>query len=240
MTRAMRCYDAPPPGLDPATLTGVLIVIEGPDSSGRSTHIGMLSRWLEEDGYPVAQVGLKRSRLVSRELEAAMGGNALGPRTMSLFYATDFYDQLENVIVPALRAGSVVLADRYIYTLMARDLARGAETEWLDTLYGRALVPDAVFYLQVSTRTLVDRTLASRGSLDYWESGMDIGLSRDWFGSFVRYQRRMNQQFRALRARYRFTAINGNRLIPTIHEDLKGRVARVLQNTYPSTTGGMR
>lgn len=235
--RAMSCYGAPPPGLDPRALNGVLIVIEGPDASGRSTHIELLSRWLEEDGYPVAQVGLKRSRLVGRELEAAKRGNVLGPRTMSLFYATDFYDQLENVIVPALRAGSVVLADRYIYTLMARDLVRGAETDWLATLYSRALVPDAVFYLQISTRALVDRTLASRGSLDYWESGMDIGLSRDWFGSFVRYQRRMNGQFRTLRARYRFTTVNANRLITTIHKELKGKVARVLQDTYPAAPG---
>lgn len=233
--RRFRCYADPPPGLALDELDGVLIVVEGPDAAGRSTHIDLLSRRLEEDGYPVAQVGLKRSRLVGRELEKAMGGNVLGPRTMSLFYATDFYDQLENVIVPALRAGSVVLADRYIYTLMARDLVRGAEPEWLATVYGRALVPDAVFYLQVSTRALVDRTLASHGALDYWESGMDIGLSRDWFGSFVRYQRRMNEQFRALRAHYRFTTINANRGISAIHKDLKQRVTRVLQTTYPAT-----
>jgi len=231
--RPFRCFAAPPPGLSLEELEGVLIVIEGPDSSGRSTHIEMLSRWLEEDGYPVAQVGLKRSRLVGRELEKAMEGNVLGPRTMSLFYATDFYDQLENIIVPSLRAGSVVLADRYVYTLMARDLVRGAEADWLDTVYGRALVPDAVFYLQVSTRALADRTLASHGGLDYWESGMDIGLSRDWFGSYVRYQRRMNDQFRALGERYRFTTINANRRIAAIHNDLKQRVTRVLQTTYP-------
>jgi dTMP kinase len=228
-----RCFGAPPPGLDPARLTGALIVIEGPDSSGRSTHIGLLAEWLEQNGYPVAQVGLKRSQLVGRELERAKGGNVLSPRTMSLFYATDFYDQLENRIVPALRAGAVVLADRYIFTPMARDRVRGADADWLESLYSRAIVPDAVFYLQVSTRTLVDRTLGAHGGLDYWESGMDLGLSRDWFGSFVRYQRRMRGEFQKLQQRYGFESINANRTVPTIQTELKDRVRRVLLTLHP-------
>lgn len=228
------CYGSPPPGLDPAKLTGTLIVIEGPDSSGRSTQMQLLADWLQQNGYPVAQVGLKRSRLVGKDLEKAKFGNVLSPRTMSLFYATDFYDQLENTIVPGLRAGAVVLADRYIYTPMARDLVRGSDLDWLSSLYSKALVPDAVYYFQVSTRTLVDRTLASHGGLDYWESGMDLGLSRDWFGSFVRYQRRMRAEFQKLQVRYGFDAINANRTIPTIHEDLKQRLRRVLESLYPS------
>ena len=183
------------PGVDPAKLTGTLIVIEGPDSSGRSTHIGLLRQWLEEQGYAVAQVGLKRSNLVAAELEKAKQGNILSPRTLSLFYATDFYDQLENQIVPALRAGFVVLADRYIYTLMARDIVRGAEPEWVESIYSMAPVPEAVFYLMVSSKTLVDRTFQSHAELDYWESGMDCGLGRDWFGSFLRYQRKIRQEF---------------------------------------------
>jgi dTMP kinase len=159
------------------------------------------------------------------------------PRTMSLFYATDFYDMLENIIVPALRAGTVVLADRYIFTLMARDIVRGADPNWLASLYSKAIVPDAVFYFDVSTQTLVDRTLYSSGSLDYWESGMDVGLSRDWFGSFVRYQRRMRQEFKELQKVYNFDAVNANRAVATIHRDLKSRVLRVLQRvSVPSTT----
>ncbi len=229
-----RCFGSPPPGLDLGKLTGALIVIEGPDSSGRSTHIQLIADWLQQNGYPVAQVGLKRSQLVGKALERAKGGNVLSPRTMSLFYATDFYDQLENRIVPALRAGAVVLADRYIYTPMARDRVRGADPEWLASLFSKALVPDAVFYLQVSTRTLVDRTLASHAGLDYWESGMDLGLSRDWFGSFVKYQRRMNDEFRKLRRQYGFEVINANRRIATIHSELLDRVRRVLQRLYPA------
>lgn len=226
------CYGSPPPGLDLTKLTGSLIVIEGPDSSGRSTHVRLLGAWLEQNGFPVAQVGLKRSQLVGRELEEAKQGNVLSPRTMSLFYATDFYDQLENIIVPALRAGAVVLADRYIFTLMARDIVRGTEREWLANLYSKAIVPDAVFAFEVSAQTLIDRTLYAHGSLDYWESGMDLGLSREWFSSFVRYQRRMRQEFKLLQKTYRFESINANRSVSTIHRDLKTRVSHVLQQAY--------
>ncbi|MGH7503665.1 MAG: dTMP kinase [Longimicrobiales bacterium] len=228
-----RCFGAALPDLDLSKLSGALVVIEGPDSSGRSTHIGLLSEWLHQNGYPVVQIGLKRSRLVAKDLEQAKLGNVLSPRTMSLFYATDFYDQLENTIVPALRAGSVVLADRYIYTLIARDLVRGGDPDWLTSLYAMAIVPDAVFYFEVSDRTLVDRTLASHEGLDYWESGMDLGLSRDWFGSFIRYQRRLRREFQRLRKRYKFEGINANRGIATIHDELRDRVRRVLQGIYP-------
>ena len=228
-----RCFGSPPPGMDLGKLTGALIVIEGPDSSGRSTHIALLAEWLQHNGYPVAQVGLKRSKLVGKELEEAKGGNVLSPRTMSLFYATDFYDQLENTIVPALRAGSVVLADRYIFTLMVRDIVRGADPDWLAQLYSKALVPDAVFNFLISTRNLVDRTLTAHGGLDYWESGMDLGLSRDWFVSFVKYQSRIRAEFRKLQARYDFQPINANRSVPTIHRDLKERITRVLKTVYP-------
>jgi dTMP kinase len=235
---AKRCFGSPPPGIDLSKLTGTLIVIEGPDSSGRSTHIQLLAEWLEQIGFPVAQVGLKRSQLVGKELEAAKGGNVLSARTMSLFYASDFYDQLENSMVPALRAGSIVLADRYIYTPMARDIVRGADPEWLASLYSKAIVPDAVFYFQVSTRTLVDRTLAAHGGLDYWESGMDLGLSRDWFGSFVRYQRRMRAEFRKLQGRYNFATVNANRTIQTVHAELKERIRKVLQGAHPEHWSG--
>lgn len=228
-----RCYGSPPPGLDLNKLTGALIVVEGPDSSGRSTHIRLLAEWLQQNGYPVAQVGLKRSRLVGKALEEAKGGNVLSPRTMSLFYATDFYDQLENTIVPALRAGSVVLADRYIFTMMVRDIVRGADPAWLGSLYSKAIVPDVVFYFMVSTRTLVDRTLTAHGLLDYWESGMDLGLSRDWFLSFVKYQHRIRAEFKKLQASYDFQPINANRSLTTIHRELKERISGVLQSVYP-------
>src|SRR5512139_4260759 len=115
-------------------LAGKLIVVEGADGSGRSTQIAMLVEWLEGCGHATVQVGLKRSTLVSEELEKAQEGNILSRTTLSLFYATDFADQLENAILPALKAGFVVLADRYIYTLMARDMVRGMDEAWLKNL----------------------------------------------------------------------------------------------------------
>ena len=119
-------------------LAGKLIVVEGADGSGRSTQIARLVDWLETSGHPTVQVGLKRSTLVSSELEKAQEGNILSRTTLSLFYATDFADQLENIILPALKAGFIVLADRYIYTLMARDMVRGMDEAWLKNLYGIA------------------------------------------------------------------------------------------------------
>ena len=126
------------------SLAGRLIVVEGADGSGRSTQIAMLVEWLEGGGHATVQVGLKRSTLVSEELARAQEGNILSRTTLSMFYATDFADQLENIILPALKAGFLVLADRYIYTLMARDMVRGMDEAWLKNLYGIALEPDTI------------------------------------------------------------------------------------------------
>lgn len=216
------------PGVDLEKLTGKLIVIEGADGSGRSTQISRLVDWLEGTGHATLQVGLKRSTLVSEQLEQAQQGNILSRTTLSLFYATDFADQLEHAILPALRAGAVVLADRYIYTLMARDLVRGMDEKWLRNLYGIALVPDAVFYLEVSPEQLVQRVFAKNQSLDFWESGMDLGLSRDMFDSFLKYQAAMRETFRRLQSTYRFRIIDGERSTASINEELKERIEVVL------------
>lgn len=215
-------------GVDLTELAGKLIVVEGGDGSGRSTQIARLVEWLEATGHGTKQVGLKHSTLVSEELERAQQGNILSHRTLSLFYATDFADQLENVIVPALKAGFIVLADRYIYTLMARDLVRGLEFPWLRNLYGIALEPDAVFYLRVSPEELVQRSLAKYAALDYWESGMDLGLDRDIFNSFLIFQGQMQKRFKELSEHYQFTFVDGNRTVDEISEELKERIRAVL------------
>ena len=224
-----KCYGSAPPGLPLKNLTGKLVVIEGQDSSGRTTHVEKLAQWLEVEGYAVVQVGLRGSELVAPELANAREGNTLSPRTMSLFYATDFYDQLENKIAPALRAGAIVLADRYIFTLMARDLVRGAELDWVTNLYSKAIVPDHLFFLQASTPTLLDRRLTEHPDLDYWESGMDLGISRDWHESFLRYQGRMRTQFQLLSKEFGFTTINANRAVPAVQRDLKNRLQVLLK-----------
>src|SRR5438552_6565886 len=217
------------PGVDLAQLAGKLIVVEGADGSGRSTQIAKLVEWLEGGGHATVQVGLKRSTLVSEELEQAQERNILSRTTLSLFYATDFADQLENIILPALKAGFIVLADRYIYTLMARDMVRGMDEAWLKNLYGIAPEPDTVFYLKVPPEELVQRTFAKNSSLDYWESGMDIGLSRDLFDSFMKYQTAMEKTFRHLQRIYGFTIVDGMRSADAINSDLRKKISGVLR-----------
>jgi dTMP kinase len=223
-----RFYGHGIPKVDLERLAGRLIVVEGADGSGRSTQIAMLVQWLEGSGHATTQVGLKRSSLVSEELEQAQQGNILSRTTLSLFYATDFADQIENIILPALKAGFIVLADRYIYTLMARDMVRGMDEAWLRNLYGIALEPDAVFYLNVPPEQLVQRSFAKNTALDYWESGMDLGLSRDMFDSFLKYQTAMQQTFRQLQATYGFTIVDGNRSVDAINAELRKKIGAVL------------
>ena len=223
-----RFYGHGIPGVSLEQLAGKLIVVEGADGSGRSTQIAMLVEWLEGSGHATVQVGLKRSTLVSEELERAQEGNILSRTTLSLFYATDFADQLENIILPALRAGFVVLADRYIYTLMARDMVRGMDEAWLKNIYGVALEPDAVFYLNVPPEELVQRSFAKNTALDFWESGMDLGLSRDMFDSFMQYQKAMQKTFRHLQTTYGFTIVDGMRSAEAINSELRKKIGAVL------------
>jgi dTMP kinase len=216
------------PNVELDKLTGKLIVVEGGDGSGRSTQISRLVDWLEAGGHATVRVGLKHSALVSEELEKAQHGNILSHTTLSLFYATDFADQFENTILPALKAGFIVLCDRYIYTLMARDMVRGMDEVWLRNLYGIAIEPDAVFYLEASPEELVQRSLAKYAALDYWESGMDLGISRDMFDSFLKYQALMQKAFKRLQSIYRFSVIDANRTADDINTDLQKNIGAVL------------
>ncbi|MBC8245434.1 MAG: thymidylate kinase [Verrucomicrobia bacterium] len=216
------------PGIKPGELTGRLIVIEGADGSGRSTQIRRLVDWLEAGGHATTQVGLKRSNLASEELESAKNGNILNRTTLSLFYATDFADQLENIIIPSLRAGVIVLADRYIYTLMARDMVRGLDADWVKNLYSIAIQPDAVFYLKLPPEKLIQRNFMKNHTLDYWESGMDLGLSLDMFDSFVQYQQLMVDKFDEYRRRWGFTTIDAGQSTDALNRALRGKIERVL------------
>jgi len=223
-----RFYGHGIPGVKLDEMAGKLIVVEGADGSGRSTQIARLVEWLEGCGHATVQVGLKRSTLVSEELERAQQGNILSRMTLGLFYATDFADQLENIILPALKAGFIVLADRYIYTLMARDMVRGLNEAWLKNLYGIALEPDAVFYLNVPPEQLVQRNFAKNAALDYWESGMDLGLSRDMFDSFMKYQTMMEQTFRQLQRTYGFLIVDGTRSTDAVNHELRKKIGAIL------------
>lgn len=226
--RPIRYYGKGIPYLQDTEVKGRLVVIEGPDASGRSTHIGVITAKLEADGHAVLNTGLRRSELVGEGIMEAKREHMLGRRTMSLFYAADFADQLENKIMPALRAGYVVLADRYIYTLMARDAVRGMSRRWSHQLFGFALVPDLVFYLDVNPEELVHRVFQKNTFLDYYESGADLGLSDDMYESFMIYQRMIAKEFRRMQKRYNLVIVDGNRSISEVNADLQKRIDHFL------------
>ncbi len=215
------------PGMNLADLTGKLIVIEGTDGVGRSTQIDLLKPWLEQEGRAVLDTGLTRSDLAGRGIKQAKEGHTLGPLTLSLFYATDFTDRLEQEIVPALRAGFVVLTDRYIYSLMARALIRGIDAAWLQNAYSFALKPDAVFYLRIGVDDLIPRVVFSRG-FDYWESGMDLHPSEDMYESFRKYQTALLAQFDLLAEKYVFDVIDASGSPQGVFGQLRDRIGRVL------------
>jgi dTMP kinase len=208
-------------------LPGRLIVIEGTDSVGRSTQLRLLRPWLESSGYAVVDTEMTRSQLVGAGLKQAKAGHTLGTITLNLFYATDFVDRFESQILPALRAGFIVLTDRYIYSLIARALVRGADPHWIRSLYGLALKPDAIFYLRITLDDLIPRVL-QKGGFDYWESGMDMRLGEDLFDSFVNYQTRLLAQFDALAREYNFQVLDASLPVASLLEELKRRIIPLL------------
>ena len=231
-----RTYGTRLPGMPTESLAGKLVVIEGADGSGRSTEVGLLKSALEVEGHAVVDTGLRRSDLVSAEIDRAKQGHTLGATTLALLYAVDFADQLENKIIPALSAGSTVLADRYIYTLMARAIARGASRNWARELYGFALRPDLVIFLDARPEILLHRAIGKYGSLDYWESGMDLSLSRDLFESFFLYQDRLSREFEWMAAEYGFRWVDANRAPEQVHAD----VARLVAPLYGRSSAAAR
>jgi len=187
----------------------------------------LLRPWLESSGYAVVDTEMTRSKLVGTGLKRAKEGHTLGPITLNLFYATDFVDRFESQILPALRAGFIVLTDRYIYSLMARALARGADPRWIRSIYGLALVPDAVFYLRIGVDDLIPRVL-QRGGFDHWESGMDMRLGDDLFDSFVSYQTLLLEQYDSMAQKYVFEVIDAAQPVERIAELLKQKMLPLL------------
>jgi dTMP kinase len=214
-------------GIDCAELQGKLIVIEGPDSVGRSTQVARLRTWLEHQGHAVLDTGLARGALAGKGISQAKRGNTLGPITMTLYYATDFADRLENEIIPALRAGFVVLTDRYIFSLMARAIARGEDRTWIERVAGFALVPHAVYYLRADVRELLTRVVLGRGAFDHWESGMDMRFGSDMHDSFVRYQTRVIRALDRMAKRYDFVIIDATKTPDQIFRELRRSIAKL-------------
>jgi dTMP kinase len=234
----LRPYTQPLPHIDTEDLSGKLIVIEGPDAVGRSTQVVQLRQWLEQQGHAVLDTGMARSALAGKGIARAKDGNTLGPVTMTLYYVTDFADRLENEIIPALRAGFIVLTDRYTFSIMARAIARGEDPEWIERVCGFGLVPHAVYYLRARVKDLVSRVVIGKGAFDYWESGMDYHFGDDMYDSFVKYQTRLIRTLDRMSQRYGFTDIDATRAPEAIFHELQRHIASLVAvNGGPARKG---
>ena len=217
-------FAAPLPGFDSSDISGTLIVIEGMDGSGRSTQISLLQEWLESEGFAVQTSGLRRSNLVGRDIDELLAKNAVTRLTLALMYCTDFFDQLEHRIIPALKSGAVVLADRYIFTLIARSVVRGINRDYLSGLYAMALRPNLTFWLNVRPETAFGREFRKAQAISYWEAGRDMSLSHDLYWSFVRYQTMIKREFEAVAKRHNFLELDGEASVPTVNKLLRQRI----------------
>ncbi len=177
---------------------GRLFIVEGIDGSGKSTQLTLLAQWLRGQGYPVVFSEWNSSLIVKATTSRAKKRRLLTPLTFSLIHATDFSDRVEREIVPTLKAGAVVLADRYVYTAFARDVVRGVDPRWVRSLYRFAVVPTRAFYFRVPLEIALRRILMSRPKLKYYEAGMDLGLHPDPRESYRRFQTRILDQYETL------------------------------------------
>src|SRR5437763_2413149 len=221
-------FGEPLVGFDPSEITGSLIVIEGMDGSGRSTQITLLQEWLESEGFAVQTSGLRRSNLVGRDIDERLAKNAVTRLTLALMYATDFFDQVEHRILPALRSGTIVLADRYIFTLIGRGVVRGINREYMSGLYAMALRPHLTFWLNVRPETAFGREFRKAQAISYWEAGRDMSLSHDLYWSFVRYQTMIKREFEAVAKRQNFLELDGEASVPTVNKLLRQKIAEHL------------
>ena len=234
--RPLRFYGDPPAGWGEGGFPGRLIVFEGPDGAGRSTHIRLVKEWLEDHGLASIDTGLTRSELAGTGLDRAKSGHRLDPVTLNLFYATDVCDRLERVIIPSLRAGMVVLADRYICSLMARAGVRGIPREWMEGVYGFAPVPDKTIYLYVDLEHLLPRILQS-GGFDYWESGQDFLKGNDPHAAYLQYQTEILEQFRQLAQIHDFAVVDARGPIAQTFEAIKMEVRDAVADIAGTTDG---
>ena len=215
-------------GFDPSEITGNLIVIEGMDGSGRSTQIALLQEWLESEGFAVQTSGLRRSNLVGRDIDELLAKNAVTRLTLALMYATDFFDQVEHRILPALRSGTVVLADRFIFTLVARGVVRGINRDYLNGLYAMALRPHLTFWLNVRPETAFAREFKKAQAISYWEAGRDMSLSHDLYWSFIRYQTMIKREFEVMAKKHAFIELDGEASVSAVNKLLRQRIGEQL------------
>ncbi len=208
--------------------SGKLIAVEGLDGSGKSTQIYLVKRWLELEGYRVFFTEWNSSVLVKKSTTKGKKRQLLTPTTFSLIHATDFADRYERQILPLLRAGYIVLADRYLFTALARDAVRGLDRDWITKLYSFAVHPDITFYFRVPLEISLNRILEGRPALKYHEAGLDMGWSTDPYESFRIFQGKVYAEYEAMRERFEFTVIDASEEIPvqqaTVRKVMRERI----------------
>ena len=180
---------------------GILVCVEGIDGSGKSTQLALLRDWLKSIGQDVIYTEWNSSELISQTTKLAKKKNMLSPRTFSLLHAVDFADRLKQVIAPALKAGFIVLADRYAYTAFARDVARGVDSNWVREVYSFAIKPDLAIYFDIEPKNAMDRICANRAP-KFYEAGMDLKLSNDPYESYIIFQKRVTKEYKKMVKEY--------------------------------------
>jgi dTMP kinase len=219
-------------------ITGKLIVVEGIDGSGKSTQIRLLEKWLRFKNIPVFLTEWNSSEAIKQVTSKGKKKEKLTPTTFSLLHATDFADRYEKNIFPLLRAGYIVLADRYIYTAYARDIVRGCNPIWVKKVYDYALKPDLVFYFRVPIDVAVERILSGRPRLKYYEAGMDLDLSNDIYESYRIFQSKIIEQYDKMITKENFAVIDGTYNIEQQQQLVRDKFNEIIMKTKPTDKEG--
>ena len=217
----------------PHTFPGKLIVVEGIDGSGKTTQLSLLAKWLTASGRRVFVTEWNSSALVKAATKAGKKQNALTPMTFSLLHATDFADRLLYKIVPPLKAGMIVLADRYAYTAFARDVARGVDRQWVRDLYSFAVKPDLAVYFRVPIDVSLDRLLARRVKLKFYEAGLDMGWSANATDSFRIFQSKVLEEYDRIVDEHGLEVVNASRSITEQQRQLRDLAGALLEAPQP-------
>jgi dTMP kinase len=218
-------------------ITGKLIVVEGIDGSGKSTQIKLLEKWLRFKNIPVFLTEWNSSEAIKEVTSKGKKKEKLTPTTFSLLHATDFADRYEKNIFPLLRAGYLVLADRYVYTAYARDIVRGCNPNWVKKVYEYALKPDLVFYFRVPVDVAAERILSGRPRLKYYEAGMDLDLSNDIYDSYRIFQSRIIEQYDKMITKENFVVIDGTYNIEQQQKLVRDKFNEIIIKTKPDKGG---
>src|SRR5919108_902664 len=207
---------------------GKLVVVEGIDGSGKSTQIGLLEKWLQFKGIQVFLTEWNSSEMVRQITSKGKKRGTLTPTTFCLLHATDFADRYERNIFPLLRAGYIVLADRYVYTACARDVVRGCSPNWVRNVYSFEVKPDIAFYFRVPIDVAIERIMVGRPKLKYYEAGMDLNLSRDPYDSYRIFQSRIIDQYEYMVKPQGFIVIDGTSGIEEQQKLVREKVKDIL------------